>query len=132
MKIHFGDYEFDIKNCEKISTGFPLTFSNKTIMALVNFEPVGEQDLLSHYACGDTIGNLGQHIASAECPNPPIHKITLSVQLQRKKGKPEMAQCTAVGCLEHSFIILLQTLFLTGLMTGLTVEASQEGSEESS
>jgi len=130
MKIHFGEYEFNLQRCEKITTGFPLTFTNKTIMTVVSLEPVGEQDLLSHYACGDTMGNLGQHIASTQCSNPPIHKITLSVQLQRKEGTPEMAQCTAVGCLEHSFVILLQTLFLTGLMTGLTVEASQDGSEE--
>jgi hypothetical protein len=130
MKILFGKYEFDLRNCEKISTSFPLTFSDKVVTTVVDFESVSEQDLLSHYACGDTMGNMGQHIASTECLASPVHKIILSIELQRKDGKPEIAQCTAVACLEHSHIILLRTLFLTGLLTGLTAEAAQDDTDD--
>ena len=77
----------------------------------------------------------GESIAISHCGEKP--KYSVSIDLQNKIDeteeaiKVEQSQCFGVGCLEHAVTVMLQLLFLNGIVLGGRLDFDDQNGDDS-
>ncbi len=128
MIINFSGFEFDLGDDEKkLETAFPLTFDGHQLIVKATVEDLEEDEILGHYACGDTLNNAGCLVAATQCSDAPHKKIVLDMIVRTvdddednlEPSPDEIIQVhksTTVTCEEHAIVSLMQVIFMSGLL----------------
>jgi hypothetical protein len=117
MLLEFSGQGFEFEG-DEFKAMFPLSYGNEYVTVSMVMVPIGEEDILGYFNCGDVVNEVSQLMASADCDAPPSYKLTVEIFIETEgEEKVEMGTCTAAFCKEHSFVGMLQVLFMSGLVT---------------
>lgn len=121
MIIDLGGYEFDLGDEDnKLEVAFPMTFDGNHLIVKTTLEQMEEDDILMHYACGDTLNHMAQLVAGTQCDGRPEHKIVMEMAVRSVDSEEEdflqLHQSVTVTCREHALISLSQVIFMSGLL----------------
>lgn len=127
MIIDLGGYEFDLGDEEnKIEVAFPMTFDGNHLVIKTTLEKMEEDDILLHYACGDTLNYMGQLVAGTQCNECPEHRISMEMVVRSMENEEEefyqLHKSVTVTCREHALISLSQVIFMSGLLASREIQ----------
>ena len=129
MILEFGGQKFEFE-ADELRAVFPLSFGDKRMVVSVLMEPLNDEDVLSHFSCGDIVNESTQLMASADCDAGPTYKLIMEIAIETEGEEGvEAGTCTAISCQEHSFIGMLQVLFMSGLVTSYRVKPDEDSDE---
>lgn len=122
MILEFGGQKFEFE-ADELKALFPLCYGDKRIVVSILMETLEDEEMLSHFSCGDIVNEVNQLMASADCDEPPAYKLTMEIYIEMEgEERIEAGTCTAISCQEHSFIGMLQVLFMSGLITSYKIK----------
>lgn len=128
MKLDINGQSFEF-NEDEFAVMFPLHYRDKRLVVAATMTSIDEEEVLSHYSCGDILNELNQLMASADCDAAPTHRLTMEILIETEgEEKIEMGTCTAISCQEHAFVGMLQVLFMSGLITSYKLDT--DGNEQ--
>lgn len=126
MILEFGGQKFELE-ANELKALFPLSYGDKRIVVSILMETLEDEEMLSHFSCGDIVNEVNQLMASADCDQSPTYKLTMEILIEVEgEEKVEAGACTAISCQEHSFIGMLQVLFMSGLITSYKIKPGEE------
>jgi hypothetical protein len=131
MILEIGGRKIDFGDNNTFKVVFPLLCGEQQVLVSTTVEKIDDDDLLSSYSCGDMLNDIGQLMASTKCSEPSLHKITMDVHIQPKdRDFSEVSSCSAIACGQHTFTTMLQTLFISGIVSAYRMEALKRGKLE--
>ena len=137
MIFEIGGRTLDFGEDNIFKFAFPLTCGKSQLLVDTTIEKVQDDDILACYTCGDMLNDIGQLMASTTCGASALNKLTMEVYIQRDgKKHSEVGKSSALACQQHTFMVMMQTLFVSGMITTYRVEymkrQAEEGEEEGS
>jgi hypothetical protein len=131
MILEIGGRKIDFGDDNTFKVMFPLLCGKQQLLVSTSIETIDDDDLLSSYSCGDMLNDIGQLMASTKCGEPALHKMTMDVHIQPKdKDFSEVGGCSAMACAKHTFTVMLQTLFISGIISAYRMEALKRRKDE--
>jgi hypothetical protein len=132
MIFEIGGRTLDFGEDNAFKFAFPLTCGKSQLLVDTTIEKVQDDDILSCYSCGDMLNDIDQLMASTECGASALNKLTMKVYIKRDgKKHSEVGSCSALACQKHTFTVMIQTLFVSGMVTTYRVEYMKHQTKES-
>lgn len=132
MIFEIGGRKLDFGEDNTFKFAFPLACGKSQLLINATIETVPDDDILACYSCGDMLNDIGQLMASTKCGAGALNKISMEVYIQREGEKhSEVSTCAALACQEHTFMVMMQTLFVSGMVTTYRVEYTKRQAEGS-
>jgi len=123
MILEIGGRKLDFGDDNTYKFAFPLSCGKSQLLVNTTIEVIQEDNLLSCYSCGDMLNDIGQLMASTKCTASALNKISMEVFIQREgEEHSEASACAALACQEHTFMTMMQALFVSGMVTTYRVE----------
>lgn len=132
MILEIGGRKLDFGDNNTFKIVFPLLCGEQQLLVSTAIEVIEDDDLLASYSCGDMLNDLGQLMATTKCGELASNKVTMDVHIQPKgRDFSEVGSCSAMACPKHTFTVMLQTLFISGITSAYRMEnLKKEGLSE--